>query len=292
VADFDGDGNDDIATANFEADSVSILAGDGSGSFAAPEDFPAGNAPSQLIVGEFGGDDLPDLAITNTEDDQVTILLGAGPELPPAEGPVFQKSVGAAPVSGTVTYSCPNGDGGELTTNILLAIACQIDATGGRVKLTSADPEGALQDMEFYGGAFTIGQVIERQANGAGASAAAKKKGKKRKKKGTPVAITVVKLIGPPLECGAGKSSAVAQTARKRGLWGSGRGRFRSRGRRSSATVRGTTWFTQDSCAGTLTKVVEGVVAVRDFGLGKTVVLKPGDSYLARAKGKRKRKNK
>lgn len=292
VADLDGDGEDDVATANFDADTVSVLAGDGSGSLAAAEDYPVGDAPRQVIVGEFGGDELPDLAFANG-DDQVTILLGAAPELPQAEGPVFQKSVTAEPVSGSVTYSCPDGGGGELAGNVLLEIACQIDATGGRVKLTSADPTGQLQDMEFYGGAFTIGQVIERQANGAGAAAAAKKKGNKKgkkKPKGAPVAITVVKLTGPPLECGAGKSSAVAQTARKRGLWGSGNGRFRSRGRRSSATVRGTVWFTQDSCAGTLTKVVEGVVAVRDFGRNKTIVLKPGDSYLARAKGKRKKK--
>jgi hypothetical protein len=297
VDDFDGDGHNDIAAANFEGDTVSILAGDGTGDFSGPEDFPAGTAPRQLIVGEFGGDSLPDIALANAESDQVTILLGASPELPPGpppEVPVFQKSVNAEPVSGTVTFSCPDGAGTELTEGTLLAISCQIDATSGRVKLTSADPDGALQAMEFYGGAFTIGQVIERQGSAAAGAAAGKKKEGKRKKKGgkkgTPVAITVVKLVGPPLECGAAKSGAVAQTAGKRGLWGSGRGRFRSRGRRSSATVRGTTWFTQDTCAGTLTKVVEGVVSVRDFGRKRDVILRPGDSYLALAKGRKRKK--
>jgi hypothetical protein len=64
---------------------------------------------------------------------------------------------------------------------------------------------------------------------------------------------------------------AVAFKSAGRGLWGSGRGRFRTGGRRSSATVRGTTWFTKDSCAGTLTKVVEGTVVVDDFGKKKDV---------------------
>jgi hypothetical protein len=46
--------------------------------------------------------------------------------------------------------------------------------------------------------------------------------------------------------------------------------------------VRGTKWLTQDSCAGTLTRVRRGKVAVRDFVKRKTVNLKKGQQYLAR----------
>jgi hypothetical protein len=51
--------------------------------------------------------------------------------------------------------------------------------------------------------------------------------------------------------------------------------------------VRGTKWLTEDRCNGTLFRVKRGVIAVKDFRTGKTVLVKKGKSYLARAKGKR-----
>ena len=66
-------------------------------------------------------------------------------------------------------------------------------------------------------------------------------------------------------------------------LWGSGKGKFRTSGKYSSATVRGTIWLVQDRCEGTLTKVSRGTVQVADFQRHKTVSVKAGHSYLARA---------
>ena len=62
---------------------------------------------------------------------------------------------------------------------------------------------------------------------------------------------------------------------------GKGSGKFRTVGSYSAATVRGTRWLTQDSCAGTLTRVTEGVVAVSVRK--KPVIVRAGKSYLARA---------
>jgi hypothetical protein len=68
-----------------------------------------------------------------------------------------------------------------------------------------------------------------------------------------------------------------------RSLWGQDHhGRFQVRGRGSVATVRGTRWLTQDRCDGTLTRVTQGAVAVRDLHRHKTVVVQHGHSYLAR----------
>lgn len=64
---------------------------------------------------------------------------------------------------------------------------------------------------------------------------------------------------------------------------GSARGRFRTRGRYSAATVRGTGWSVSERCDGTLTHVESGKVAVRDFRRKRTIVLTAGQSYLARA---------
>jgi hypothetical protein len=70
-----------------------------------------------------------------------------------------------------------------------------------------------------------------------------------------------------------------------RRLFGSAKGRFTTKGRYSSATVRGTKWLVQDQCNGTLTKVLRGVVQVQDFRAHKTVSVRAGHSYLAKAPG-------
>jgi hypothetical protein len=47
--------------------------------------------------------------------------------------------------------------------------------------------------------------------------------------------------------------------------------------------VRGTIWLTQERCEGTLTFVKRGIVTVRDERRNKTIVVRAGHSYLARA---------
>jgi hypothetical protein len=64
-------------------------------------------------------------------------------------------------------------------------------------------------------------------------------------------------------------------------LWGNGKGKYRTTGRYSSATVSGTKWLVQDVCGGTLTVVTRGVVVVRDFTKKKTVRVSAGHRYLA-----------
>jgi hypothetical protein len=68
-----------------------------------------------------------------------------------------------------------------------------------------------------------------------------------------------------------------------RRLWGNGKGRFTTKGRYSSATVRGTHWLVQDRCDGTLTRVLRGVVKVQDFRGHKTISVRAGHTYLAKA---------
>ncbi|HEX6391259.1 MAG TPA: hypothetical protein VFZ89_17485, partial [Solirubrobacteraceae bacterium] len=68
-------------------------------------------------------------------------------------------------------------------------------------------------------------------------------------------------------------------------LWARDRGgRFRTHGRNSVATVRGTRWVTTDTCKGTRTTVTEGSVSVRDLGTERTVVVRKGKTYLARGR--------
>jgi hypothetical protein len=97
--------------------------------------------------------------------------------------------------------------------------------------------------------------------------------------------IVVLRLLGGDFSsCSSSALRALAGTKPKpkRSLWARGKGHYRTIGNVSSATVSGTYWLTQDTCAGTLTKVLVGVVAVRDFTTNKTIFVKAGHSYLAK----------
>jgi len=92
-------------------------------------------------------------------------------------------------------------------------------------------------------------------------------------------------LAGPKLRCPKGKkASSSAKKPKTRKLWGNGKGKFRTKGGFSSATVRGTRWVVIDRCDGTLTQVKEGSVLVRDFKKRKNVIVRAGKQYLARKK--------
>ena len=80
VADFNGDGNLDLATANLSSSNVTVLLGNGIGGFTPAPASPAvqGIAPVSMAVGDFNGDYIPDLAIADSSSNNVTVLLGNG----------------------------------------------------------------------------------------------------------------------------------------------------------------------------------------------------------------------
>src|ERR1700733_4519568 len=65
-------------------------------------------------------------------------------------------------------------------------------------------------------------------------------------------------------------------------LHASAHGKFRTTGKYSAATVRGTKWTIADKCNGTLTHDITDSVSVTDFVHHKTVILHAGQSYLAK----------
>ena len=67
-------------------------------------------------------------------------------------------------------------------------------------------------------------------------------------------------------------------------LHSSAHGKFRTKGKYAAATVRGTIWTIADRCDGTLTHAIKDTVTVSDFVRHKTIILRPGHSYLAKAK--------
>jgi uncharacterized protein (TIGR03437 family) len=78
TADFNRDGNPDLATANSGSNDVSILIGNGSGGFGAARNFPVGLEPASLAAGDFNSDGAPDLAVANRSAATLTLLFGNG----------------------------------------------------------------------------------------------------------------------------------------------------------------------------------------------------------------------
>jgi hypothetical protein len=77
-ADFNNDGNGDVAVLNSTDATVSVLRGVGDGSLTVNSDFSAGLTPVGLITGDFNGDTRIDLATGNGSSFGFTTLNGAG----------------------------------------------------------------------------------------------------------------------------------------------------------------------------------------------------------------------
>jgi len=82
VADFDGDGNPDLATANidnyFGSSGVSVLLGNGDGTFHAATTFAIGRDPRSIAAADIDGDTVVDLVTANAFTLDVSLLLGNG----------------------------------------------------------------------------------------------------------------------------------------------------------------------------------------------------------------------
>ena len=181
----------------------------------------------------------------------------------PAPTPAPGQSVAAAVKSGAVLARPPGAAAfAPLDPTRPVPVGTVLDARSGVVALTAAaDLTGATQTADFTGGRFRV-----TQARGAAMT-------------------TVLRLTGGDFSgCGAARASAaVARAAGKRvvrKLWGSGKGRFRTRGRSSSATVRGTVWTVSDRCDGTLTRVSSGIVVVENHRTRRTKVVRAGQSFF------------
>ncbi len=80
AADFNGDGSMDVAVANSATNNVSVLLGNGNGTFQAALNSTAGTGthPMYLVAGDFNRDGLVDLAVADYGSGAVSIMLGKG----------------------------------------------------------------------------------------------------------------------------------------------------------------------------------------------------------------------
>ena len=194
----------------------------------------------------------------------------------PALVPPVGRSTNATPASGTIRVRLPGADEFvELTEGAGIPVGSIVDATQGEVTITSAkDTRGTTQSADFTGAQFKVTQKRAAQP------------------------ITDITLTGgsfsdctPRILSKVGDVNAAGRRKwSRRRLWGNGHGRFRTRGRHGTATVRGTWWLTEDRCDGTLVRVRRGLVEVRDLERRRTVMVPAGKSYLAKSLQVKKRR--
>jgi hypothetical protein len=181
----------------------------------------------------------------------------------PAAAPELGTQVGAAATRGSVRVRLRGSDEFVALPDAAgLPVGSVIDATRGAITLTAALPGGQVQAASFGGGRF---KVAQRVADGR---------------------VDLRLRGGDFAACRARTLSAMTSGKRRRAVrrvWGKDRsGRFRTHGRDSVTTVRGTEWTVADRCNGTVTRVTEGAVDVRVRRTGRIVRLEAGERFLAR----------
>ncbi len=183
-------------------------------------------------------------------------VAAIGPGAADSPVPQFDKTVVVKPVSGTVRVREPGSSRFvDLRAADEIRFGSTVDAKRGRLALSSVPSRaGAIQSVQLYSGRFKVTR------SGS---------------------VTQFELNEPLASCGGGARTAAAKP-KSRKLWGDGKGKFRTKGRYSAATVRGTKWLVQDSCSGTLTRVTSGSVLVRDAVRKRNVIVRAGKRYTAR----------
>ena len=145
VGDFNGDGKLDLVTANFGIDqgfsnTVSVLLGNGDGTFQRHVEYEAGNFPKSVAVGDFNGDGKLDVVVANFASNlkQVNVLLGNGDG---TFGSPVAYGTGKLPVS--VVVGNFNGD-----ANLDIAVA---NSGGNTVSVLLGNGDGTFQSHRDLG---------------------------------------------------------------------------------------------------------------------------------------------
>jgi hypothetical protein len=195
-----------------------------------------------------------------------------GPVGPPESAPAAPRlgvSGNVALLSGTVLVRLPGSSRLiALSTLRQIPFGSVIEATRGAVSVTTAAPHGGTQTGIFHSGEFRLTQGRD--------------------------GLVVATLTGgsyalcPTARERAHRAQASASHASGkhivRKLWANAHGSFSTRGNYAAGVVQGTEWLTEDLCEGTLIRVTRDKVKVTDLVRHRTVSVRVGHTYLAKAR--------
>ena len=154
TADLNGDGHLDIVVVNYKTNNVSVLLGNGDGTFKTHVEYAVGNGPMGVAIGDLNGDGKLDLIVANSIDNTVSVLLGNG------DG-TFQTAV---PYTTANTPTCVVV--GNFTSSDTLDVA--VGTSGKLASVLLGNGNGTLQNHKDYAigaGAVAIA-AADMSANG------------------------------------------------------------------------------------------------------------------------------
>jgi acetyl esterase/lipase len=91
LGDFDYDGIADLVTANYFSSTVSVLRGNGDGTFQPAVDFWSGDATTGVAVGDFNDDGRVDVVAGRLRNDHLALLLNDSPQR--GDGVVIERDI-------------------------------------------------------------------------------------------------------------------------------------------------------------------------------------------------------
>ncbi len=152
IGDFNGDGIQDLAVANAKDDTISVLLGNGDGTFteASGSPIPVGSFPFFVAVADFDGNGTADIAASNENDNTVSILLGNG------DGTFTE--AGGSPIPnftynpGPIIPADFNGDG---KVDLAVSNFTAFNSTLGNVRVLLGNGDGTFTDAP--GSPITVG---------------------------------------------------------------------------------------------------------------------------------------
>jgi hypothetical protein len=160
VGDVNGDGKSDLVVANANAGTVSVLLGNGDGTFQAQSTLATGTTPVSVAIRDVNGDGMPDLVVANLGSATVSVFLGNGAG---GFGAKTDFATGSQPYS--VAVADLNGDGrqdlvaasrGGNSVSVLLALG------------QTAASLAVAPDTTFQSRSFTLTSNVSRMGAGSG----------------------------------------------------------------------------------------------------------------------------